>query len=59
MKPRLNNLCNIFDLLTFRTQKIAWCPPVFKPAFSYFPIMNNTGKLKEISSTSFYCVIPS
>ena len=26
--------------------------------FTYFPIMNNSWKLKEISSTSFYCIIP-
>ena len=24
----------------------------------YFPIMNNSGKFKEILSTSFYCIIP-
>ena len=49
---------NIFDLLTSRTQKIAWSPPVLKPDFSYLPIMSNSGKFKEISSTSFNCIIP-
>ena len=32
----LFNFCNIFDLLTSRTQKIAWWPPVFKPDFYIF-----------------------
>ena len=32
----LFNLCNIFDLLTSRTQKIAWWPPVFKRDFYIF-----------------------
>ena len=27
--------------------------------FTYVPIMNNSGKFKEISSTSFYCIIPT
>ena len=26
--------------------------------FTYFLIMNNSGKFKEFSSTSFYCIIP-
>ena len=26
--------------------------------FTYFPIMNNWGKFVEISSVSFYCIIP-
>ena len=30
------HFCNIFDLLTSRTQKIAWWPPVFKPDFYIF-----------------------
>ena len=25
--------------------------------FTYFPVMKNSGKLKEISSASFYCII--
>ena len=29
----------------------------FKPDFTYFLIMNNSGKFKEISRTSFYCII--
>ena len=32
----LFNFWNIFDLLTSRTQKIAWWPPVFKPDFYIF-----------------------
>ena len=31
------NFCNAFDLLTSRTQNIAWRPPVFKPEFHIFP----------------------
>ena len=54
----LFNFCNIFDLLTSRTQKIA-CDLLFLTlVFTYFPIMNNSGKFKEILSTSFYCIIP-
>ena len=52
------NFCNIFDLLTSRTQKIAWWPLFLNLIFTYFSIMNNSGKFKEISSTSFYCIIP-
>ena len=29
-----------------------------KLIFRHFPIMNNSGKVKEISWTSFYCIIP-
>ena len=32
----LFNFCNIFDLLTSRTQKIAWWCPVFRPDFYIF-----------------------
>ena len=32
----LFNFCNIFDLLTSRTQKIAWWPPVYRPGFFIF-----------------------
>ena len=32
----LFNFCNIFNLLTSRTQKISWWPPVFKPDFYIF-----------------------
>ena len=43
MKPRMQkqshmfNFCNIIDLLTSRTQKTAWWPPVFKSYFYIFP----------------------
>ena len=32
----LFNFCNIFDLVTSRTQQIAWWRPVFKPDFYIF-----------------------
>ena len=32
----LFNICNIFDLLASRTQKIAWWQPVFKRDFHIF-----------------------
>ena len=32
----LFNFCNIFDILTSRTEKIAWGPPVFKSDFYVF-----------------------
>ena len=32
----LFNFCNIFDLFTSRTEKIAWLPPVFKSDFYIF-----------------------
>ena len=32
----LIDFSNVFDLLTSRTQKIAWWPPVFKPDFYIF-----------------------
>ena len=48
----------IFDLLTSRTQKITWWPPVFQPDYTYFSVMNNSGKFEKTSSTSFYCIIP-
>ena len=34
-QSHMPSFCNIFDLLTSRTQKIASCPPVLKPNFSY------------------------
>ena len=37
-QPLLFNLCNIFDLLTSRTQKIAWWPSVFKLDFYIFSL---------------------
>ena len=36
---------NIFDLLTFRTQKIAWWPPVFKPDFYIFSFNEQLRKI--------------
>ena len=63
MKPRMQtktilfNSGNIFGILTFRTEEIAWWPLCLNLISMYFPIMNNPGKLKEISSTSFYCII--
>ena len=54
----LFHFCNIFDLVTSRTLKIAWRLPVFKPDFYILSIMNNSGKCEEIPSTSFYCIIP-
>ena len=32
----LFKFCNIFDLLTFRTEKIVWWTPIFKPDFYIF-----------------------
>ena len=43
-----------FDLLTSRTE-----PLFLDLVFTYFPIMNNSGKFKEISSTNFCCIIPT
>ena len=48
----LFNLCNIFDLLTSRIQKIAQWPEVFRLDFYIFSCNNNSGKCKEISLTS-------
>ena len=39
------NFCNIFDLLTSRTQKIARLPPVFKPDFYKFPYNEQLKKI--------------
>ena len=50
--------CSIFDILTSRTEKIARSLPVFKIYFAYFPIMNNSGKFKEILWISVYCIMP-
>ena len=38
----LFNFCNIFDLLTSRTQKIAWWPLFLNLIFTYFPKTNNS-----------------
>ena len=54
-QSRLFDFCNIFDLLTSRTEKLAWWPLVFEPDFT---IMSNSGKFKEISLKSFYSIIP-
>ena len=35
-QSRMFNFCNISDLLTSGTQKIAWWHPVFKPDFDIF-----------------------
>ena len=51
----LFTFCNIFDVLTSRTQKIAWSPPAFKPDFYIF---SYNEKFKEIRPTSSYCIIP-
>ena len=43
----LLNFCNIFDVLTSRTEKIAWRAPVFKPdfyIFSYNEQLRSRGK---------------
>ena len=56
------NFCNIFDLLTSRTQN-SMVTPSFKPDFHIFHIFTRFSyieqlrKIKEISSTSFYCII--
>ena len=39
------SFCNIFDLLTSRTQKIAWWPPVCKRAFYIFPYNEQLRKI--------------
>ena len=35
-QSRLFNFSNISDLLTSRTEKVAWRPPAFKPDFYIF-----------------------
>ena len=40
----LLNCCNIFDLLATRTEKIAWWHLFLNLIFTYFPIMNKSGK---------------
>ena len=49
----LLNLCNVFDILTSRTQKIGRWPLFLNLIFTDIPLINNQGKFKEISSTSF------
>ena len=41
----LFNLCNVFDLLTSRTPKIAWWLPVFKPDFYIFSFNEQLRKI--------------
>ena len=44
------SFCNFFEFLTSRTEKVVWLKPiVFKTDFSYFSVMNNSGKFKETS----------
>ena len=53
MKPKCKqesrafNFCNIFDLLTSRTHKIAWGSPIFKPDFHIFPYNEQFRKIKR------------
>ena len=46
------NFCSIFDLLTSRTQKIAWRSPAFKPDFIIFSY-NEKLNLKKIHRQVF------
>ena len=41
----VNKFCNIFDLLTSRTQKIARWTPVFKPDFYVFSFNEQLRKI--------------
>ena len=41
----LYNFCDIFDLLTYRTQKIVSWPPVFKPDFYIFSYNDQLRKI--------------
>ena len=43
----LFSFCNIFDVLTSRTQKIAWSPLLLNLIFTYFPIMKNLKKFDQ------------
>ena len=44
-QSRMFNFCNIFDLLTSRTPKIARYPPAFKPDFHIFPYNEQLRKI--------------
>ena len=46
----LFNFCNIFGLLTSRTENIAWWPPVFNPDFYIF---SYNGQLRKIQRNVF------
>ena len=51
----LFNFCNVFDLLTSRTQKTEWWHPVFKPDFYKFSFK---GTLMQIwKSTNIFVFI--
>ena len=56
-KVSLFNFCNIFNLI-FQNAENSKNPLFINLKLTYFPIMNNSGKFKEISSTSFYYIIP-
>ena len=51
----LFNFCDIFYLLTSSKEHGGYL--FLNIIFAYFPVMNNWGKFKEISSTIFYCII--
>ena len=56
-QSRMFGFCSVFYLLTYRTQKWHGDPQFLNLIFTYFPIRKNSEKYKEISSTSFYCII--
>ena len=47
------HFCNIFDLLTSRTQKIAWWPPVFKPDFYIFSYNEQLRENRQVFIVSY------
>ena len=49
----LFNFCDIFDLLTSRTQKTAWWPPVFRPDFYICSFNEQTSKIWRNSMDKF------
>ena len=57
-EPHLLNLCNNLDLLTLELRKEHNDNLFLSLIFPQFPIMNNSGKFKEISSTSFFSITP-
>ena len=54
-------ICSIFVILLIFTppelRKWYGDPLFLNLIFKYFPKINNSGKFKEVSSTSFYCII--
>ena len=56
-QSRMFNFCNIFDLLTSRTQKIACWPPVFKPGFYIFLYNEQLMKIQRNFMGKFHCII--